>query len=161
MKIHRIIHNFSKHRIDSIYRIVNIQWFRCIDVYRICIMHTVISSCMGGWHLPDSAVVAIAFMVWLIPESGTCPVWNDRSITLRIPPGNTNPWVTVHLAIIPPLVLLFPLLPPTPSHPISSRFLYFLPSSGERLKPGAIQAVWLNIKWANTTLATRVVSFCL
>jgi len=42
MKIHRIIHNLSKHRIDSMYRIVNIEWFRCIHVYRI-------SLCRNGW----------------------------------------------------------------------------------------------------------------
>ena len=36
--IHRIIHNFSKHRINSMYRIVNIEWFRCIDVYRISLL---------------------------------------------------------------------------------------------------------------------------
>jgi len=33
--IYCIIHNFSKHRIDSMYPIVNIEWFWCIDVYQI------------------------------------------------------------------------------------------------------------------------------
>jgi hypothetical protein len=38
--IHRIVPNFSKHRIDSICLIVNIEWFRCIDLYRISLVET-------------------------------------------------------------------------------------------------------------------------
>jgi hypothetical protein len=41
--IHRIISNLSKHRIDSMYRIVNIEGFRCIDVYRISLLNILYS----------------------------------------------------------------------------------------------------------------------